>query len=62
VSWFAKLTIQDQSGDTISLTAPTPFHRNHIATQYDADLLIAFQGIRSCIVAVHIIVAGREGI
>ena len=59
-SWFAKLTIQDQSGSTITLTAPTRFHRTYISQHYDADLLRAWQSFRSDVVAVRVVVAGGE--
>ena len=59
-SWFAKLMIQDQSGSTITLTAPTRFHRTYISQHYDADLLRAWQSFRSDVVAVRVVVAGGE--
>jgi hypothetical protein len=59
-SWFAKLTIQDQSGTTITLTAPTRFHRSFISQHHEADLLRAWQSFRSDVVAIRVVVAGGE--
>jgi hypothetical protein len=57
-SWFAKLTIQDQSGNTVTLAAPTRFLRYWISQHYDIHLLRAWQSFRPDVVAVRVVVAG----
>jgi hypothetical protein len=59
-AWFTKLTIQDQSGSTITLAAPTRFHRSYISQHHDADLLRAWQSFRSDVVAIRVVVAGAN--
>jgi DnaA N-terminal domain len=58
VAWFANLRIQDQSGTTVTLIAPTRFHCSYIYQRYDVDLLRAWQSFRSDVVAVRVIVVG----
>ena len=48
-SWFAKLIIDDESGHIVTVSAPTRFQRTYVAAQYEADLLQAFQSIRSSV-------------
>jgi hypothetical protein len=56
VAWFARLTIQDQSGTTVTLTAPNRFHCSYISQHYDADLLRAWQSFRPDVVAIRVVV------
>jgi hypothetical protein len=59
-SWFTKLSIQNESGDTIVLAAPNRFVRNWINQHFDAVLLQAFQSIRPDVVSVIIVVAAAR--
>ena len=55
-SWFGRLTIEDESSDTITVSAPTRFQRDYVASQYEVDLLQAFQGIRKEVRAIRVVV------
>lgn len=55
-SWFAKLTVQSDAGETVTLVAPTRFHRDHIAQQFDDGLLQAWQSVRASVLTVRVIV------
>jgi hypothetical protein len=61
-SWFLdKIAVCSEDGDTVTLSAPTAFHRDYIVAQYDDAMLHAWRRVRPVTKRVAVIVVADAG-